>query len=61
MASRNDELKALAKQCRGLATAIEDEAARSQLLAVAERFERLAELYQVWDTAAALPPNPDSR
>jgi hypothetical protein len=43
MASRSDELKAMAEECRRLAATMDDNAARSQLLAVAEHFEQLAE------------------
>jgi hypothetical protein len=59
MPSRQDELKAMAEDCRRLAAAAEEEYIRFQLLAVAEHFERLAE--QQGKISATGKPSPKSR
>ena len=43
----------MAEECRSLAPEINDQAVRSQLLAVAQHFDRLAEPHQLWDIFAA--------
>ena len=42
MPSRYDELKAMAKECRRMAAAVEEQYIRFQLLAIAEHFEQSA-------------------
>jgi hypothetical protein len=58
MASRSDELKAMAEECRRLAATIKENAARSQLLAVAEHFERLAEHHVLAPNVGERPSKP---
>ena len=53
MPSRNEELKAMAEECRRLAAAIEDQTVRSRVLAVAQHFDRLADPRRLWDIVAA--------
>ena len=55
MPPRNDEVRALAEDCRRLAATITDEAVRLQLLAVAQHFERLADPHHPWNNLASQP------
>ena len=50
----------MAEECRGLAAEISDQAVRSQLLAVAEHFDRLADGTQLWGMFTAVRPKEHS-
>jgi hypothetical protein len=51
----------MAEDCRRLAAMVKDEAARSQLLAVAQHFDRLADPHHPWNNLAAAYPDPSSQ
>lgn len=55
MPSQVDQLKAKAEACRAFAATVKDEAIRSQLLGIAERYDRLAEQNDNWDKPSGRP------
>lgn len=54
MSSRAEQLETMARECRGLAETVKHDEVRTQLLAVAEQFERLAQHHRQ-TAASALP------